>query len=167
MSGDCRLCCKKLCGGSQAWSTPAVATPKWVNARLEVSLPCGSQKLDLKDSKLVELSAHGIAIHHAGLDYPDRHSIEDAFKSGNLHLIVSTSVSLSPAQHQLNRIDISRWCQSTRTYGCHQGGLPPGVVRQQVSESIQISTYRSAWLFGLVFHTDESANDGSSRAAPV
>ena len=42
---------------------------------------------------MAELSSCGIAVHHAGLEYHDRRDIEDAFKEGNLHMIVSTSVS--------------------------------------------------------------------------
>ncbi|KAK8864653.1 hypothetical protein IAR55_001903 [Kwoniella newhampshirensis] len=47
--------------------------------------------LDLMDSKIAELSTYGIAVHHAGLELSDRRKIEDAFRAGRLHMIVSTS----------------------------------------------------------------------------
>jgi ATP-dependent helicase YprA (DUF1998 family) len=47
----------------------------------------------LIETKLQELADCGIAIHHAGLEYADRRAIEDAFREGQLYLIVSTSVS--------------------------------------------------------------------------
>jgi len=52
-------------------------------------------KLSLRDSKVAEMSACGIAVHHAGLEYPDRREIEGGFKQGDLHMIVSTSVGNS------------------------------------------------------------------------
>ncbi|OCF57177.1 hypothetical protein L486_04632 [Kwoniella mangroviensis CBS 10435] len=51
----------------------------------------GPNKIALSDSKLSNYASCGIAVHHAGLTYPDRRTIEDAFINGNLHMIVSTS----------------------------------------------------------------------------
>ncbi|WVW83586.1 hypothetical protein I302_105607 [Kwoniella bestiolae CBS 10118] len=50
-------------------------------------------KHDLKfeDDKLSRYADCGIAIHHAGLSFPDRRSIEEGFIGGRLKMIVSTS----------------------------------------------------------------------------
>ncbi|WWD02678.1 hypothetical protein V865_000719 [Kwoniella europaea PYCC6329] len=53
--------------------------------------PIGPDKIVLQDSKLSDYASCGIAVHHAGLSYPDRRTIEDAFINGKLHMIVSTS----------------------------------------------------------------------------
>ncbi|WVF71202.1 hypothetical protein IAT40_006002 [Kwoniella sp. CBS 6097] len=47
--------------------------------------------IDMGDSKLNELAARGIAVHHAGLDYDLRQKIEAGFREGRLQMIVSTS----------------------------------------------------------------------------
>ncbi|OCF30683.1 hypothetical protein I316_07647 [Kwoniella heveanensis BCC8398] len=47
--------------------------------------------IDMKDENLNELAQHGIAVHHAGLDYDLRQKIEAGFRDGRLQMIVSTS----------------------------------------------------------------------------
>ncbi|WOO80638.1 putative ATP-dependent DNA helicase HFM1 [Vanrija pseudolonga] len=47
-----------------------------------------NKSIPLKDSKITALTECGIAVHHGGLELLDRRKIEDAFKAGDLHLIV-------------------------------------------------------------------------------
>lgn len=50
-----------------------------------------SQGLHFKDKKLSDWAEAGLAVHHAGLDYQDRRTIEDAFKNDQLKAIFCTS----------------------------------------------------------------------------
>jgi len=43
------------------------------------------------DKKTAAIAQNGIAVHHGGLEYPDRRKIEDAFRSGSLMVVISTS----------------------------------------------------------------------------
>ncbi|WWC64169.1 uncharacterized protein I303_106777 [Kwoniella dejecticola CBS 10117] len=75
--------------------TAAVIQKTYVSAQAEGrELPWNSKRnvdLLLNDPKIRELTKEGIAVHHAGLDLSDRRAIEEAFISGKLSLIVSTS----------------------------------------------------------------------------
>jgi ATP-dependent DNA helicase HFM1/MER3 len=47
--------------------------------------------IDLGDKKSAAIAENGIAVHHGGLEYPERRKIEDAFRSGSLMVVISTS----------------------------------------------------------------------------
>ncbi|BEI86620.1 hypothetical protein CcaverHIS002_0609070 [Cutaneotrichosporon cavernicola] len=57
-------------------------------------LPWGvsdNQRVILKDAKIQKWTELGIAVHHAGLDLLDRRTIEQAFRTSQLHLLIATS----------------------------------------------------------------------------
>ncbi|KNC99300.1 uncharacterized protein SPPG_09286 [Spizellomyces punctatus DAOM BR117] len=48
-------------------------------------------KAKLSDKKLAELVVHGVAFHHGGLNYGDRHLIESSFLKGAISVVCATS----------------------------------------------------------------------------
>ncbi|TPX65577.1 hypothetical protein SpCBS45565_g05095 [Spizellomyces sp. 'palustris'] len=48
-------------------------------------------KAKLSDKKLAELVVHGVAFHHGGLNYSDRHLIESSFLKGAISVVCATS----------------------------------------------------------------------------
>jgi replicative superfamily II helicase len=73
--------------------------------RIALTASRASDRIQLNDVKLSEMTKVGVAVHHAGLDYNDRRSIEDGFRyeqtngiktTRKLNVIVSTSVRRRP-----------------------------------------------------------------------
>lgn len=66
-------------------------------------------------SQMVELAAHGVGVHHAGLSFEDRRAVEESFLDGTLQVLVATSVCRllpQPARRSLMHAvlaDTRRW----------------------------------------------------------
>jgi replicative superfamily II helicase len=52
-------------------------------------------KMKVKDEKLVAAMTNGVAFHHAGLDLQKRKLVEDAYKSGKIKILLSTTTLIA------------------------------------------------------------------------
>ena len=52
-------------------------------------------KMRLKDDKLIAAMTNGVAFHHAGLDLQKRKLVEDAYKSGKIKILLSTTTLIA------------------------------------------------------------------------
>ncbi|MDQ6724374.1 MAG: DEAD/DEAH box helicase [Thermoproteota archaeon] len=52
-------------------------------------------KMKLKDDKLIAAMKNGVAFHHAGLDLQKRRLVEDAYKSGKIKILLSTTTLIA------------------------------------------------------------------------
>ena len=52
-------------------------------------------KMKLKDEKLIAAMTNGVAFHHAGLDLQKRKLVEDAYKSGKIKILSSTTTLIA------------------------------------------------------------------------
>jgi replicative superfamily II helicase len=52
-------------------------------------------KMKLKDDKLIAVMKSGVAFHHAGLDLQKRKLVEDAYKSGKIKILLSTTTLIA------------------------------------------------------------------------
>ena len=52
-------------------------------------------KMRLKDEKLAAAMVNGVAFHHAGLDLQKRKLVEDAYKSGKIKILLSTTTLIA------------------------------------------------------------------------
>ncbi len=52
-------------------------------------------KMKLKDDKLIAAMKNGVAFHHAGLDLQKRKLVEDAYKSGKIKILLSTTTLIA------------------------------------------------------------------------
>ncbi len=52
-------------------------------------------KMKVKDEKLIATMTNGVAFHHAGLDLQKRKLVEDAYKSGKIKILLSTTTLIA------------------------------------------------------------------------
>ena len=52
-------------------------------------------KMKLKDDKLIAVMKSGVAFHHAGLDLQKRKLVEEAYKSGKIKILLSTTTLIA------------------------------------------------------------------------
>ena len=52
-------------------------------------------KMKVKDEKLISAMTNGVAFHHAGLDLQKRKLVEDAYKSGKIKILLSTTTLIA------------------------------------------------------------------------
>ena len=52
-------------------------------------------KMKVKDEKLIAAMTNGVAFHHAGLDLQKRKLVEDAYKSGKIKILLSTTTLIA------------------------------------------------------------------------
>lgn len=52
-------------------------------------------KMKVKDDKLIKTMKNGVAFHHAGLDLEKRKLVEDAYKSGKIKILLSTTTLIA------------------------------------------------------------------------
>lgn len=76
---SCESTAQKL---AQSWAIAAAGDRAW---------PAPSRRIPVVSRELQEIVGHGVSFHHAGLDVQDRNAVEQAFLSGDLHVICCTS----------------------------------------------------------------------------
>ncbi|KAL8338974.1 hypothetical protein RB598_007340 [Gaeumannomyces tritici] len=67
---------------SEAWSVAPAGTKLW---------PAPKKEISVKNKTLRDIVHTGVAVHHAGLDFGDRTTVERSYLNGDLHVICCTS----------------------------------------------------------------------------